>query len=724
MILEFMRSVQGLLLKAVDISAVFQSMDNEAAGGISSMTFTKAYTQGFRGNYVVFKAISDIARCASSIPVGVYKLDSEGEKQEMGADHPLSKLLRRPHPEFSYQRFVSKLIFHLYLAGKAYVHVAQVTGAARRGEKEVLATILTILRPDCVELKNDMKPEEGWSYTPQKNGDVKTIPYRDLHPIFLPDPADDFDGVSPLEPGAVLIDQGNTARGWNRNLLRNDARPSGILKSKNFIPRDKAEEVVNSFMEKWGGWKNAGRPPFATGDIEWEQMGMSPAEMEWLQGLRITDRCLATVQGMPPQLMGDPDAATYANYQEARLALYMETILPLLNLVLEEFNNWLTPSFGEGLLILPERDKIEALQESRLEAYQRMAASDWATVNEKREATGYAEWTDARKSAGEMVVMSSGIIILEDGEILMPAGLVSLKDIQAGKTLPQPGEPPGEVDGTETEEDEDEAEAEVEEVGTEEKGLSMGLNIFSVRTDAQEKAAARQMAAERAPIVRAVKTCIADALEECSSGIGQLRSLSGLSKGAIAEKLARGAFVRGGMIAADYFFKRMMLAPRGGPTRMTPEGVKLLAGKVKNAMQRDLEAMGSFYAMDLFSAIEAAAAQDGVSGKDAKAWFQEKAKEIHSLHNLAERIVISVGNEVGYMIAVNESGGITKKRRVALLCEKHQGHRSDPAIPLEALTRAGAPADMVSGGFGDNAPQSFRQTPLCRCFDVYRTVNS
>ena len=50
-------------------------------------------------------------------------------------------------------------------------------------------------------------------------------------------------------------------------------------------------------------------------------------------------------------LIGIPDAQTYSNFAEAKLALYNETIIPLLDRIQSDMNEWLVPKFGDDLRI-------------------------------------------------------------------------------------------------------------------------------------------------------------------------------------------------------------------------------------------------------------------------------------------------------------------------------------------------------------------------------------
>ncbi len=88
-------------------------------------------------------------------------------------------------------------------------------------------------------------------------------------------------------------------------------------------------------------------------------------------------------------LVGIPGDATYSNYREARLHLWEDTILPLLDYVTDELNRWLTPLYGDGLRLTYDIEGVPALAERRNETWKKLEQVTFLTPNEKREAIGY-----------------------------------------------------------------------------------------------------------------------------------------------------------------------------------------------------------------------------------------------------------------------------------------------------------------------------------------------
>lgn len=85
---------------------------------------------------------------------------------------------------------------------------------------------------------------------------------------------------------------------------------------------------------------------------------------------------------------------TYANFEQARLALYDDAVLPLLAHMRDELNNWLVPQFGADLKMDFDLDAVEALAPRREKIWSRLNNASFMTVNEKRAALGLSPLPD------------------------------------------------------------------------------------------------------------------------------------------------------------------------------------------------------------------------------------------------------------------------------------------------------------------------------------------
>jgi len=153
------------------------------------------------------------------------------------------------------------------------------------------------------------------------------------------------------------------------------------------------------------GGDNAGRPLVLEGGLDWKEMALSPKDMDWIAGKDIAAREIALAFNIPAQLVGIDGSLTYANFEQARLALYDDAILPLLNHFKGELNNWLTSRFGDDLELDYNLDAIEALAPRREKVWARLGKADFMTVNEKRAVLGLSPLPNADHLAHENALM-------------------------------------------------------------------------------------------------------------------------------------------------------------------------------------------------------------------------------------------------------------------------------------------------------------------------------
>jgi HK97 family phage portal protein len=145
-------------------------------------------------------------------------------------------------------------------------------------------------------------------------------------------------------------------------------------------------ELENTYQ----GAINAGRPLLLEGGLDWKAMSLSPKDMDFLEAKHTAAREIALAFGVPPMLLGIPGDNTYANFQEANRVFFRQTVLPLASRVGHALAQWLAPQFGDGIRGAIDTDRIDALAADRFALWQRVSAADFLTLNEKREAVGYA----------------------------------------------------------------------------------------------------------------------------------------------------------------------------------------------------------------------------------------------------------------------------------------------------------------------------------------------
>ena len=350
-------------------------------------------TDGYSENAIVYRCINEISNNASRVKINLFRGDQEVD------NHPLLDLLYNPSPTMSQVEWFQALYSYLLISGNNYMLSV--------GGDNTPPTELYNLRPDRMKIRSGtrampvaydymLKGQIVESYIVDQSTGASKVKH-----IKLFNPLDDYYGMSPMQASSVDIDQHNLANKHNVNLLQNGARPSGAVI---FNPKDETggnvqlsdvqrNQLMNDVNQRFSGTGNAGKPMLLEGDFEWKEMGLSPKDMDFIQLKNMSAKDIALVYGVPSQLIGIPDSQTYSNFAEAKLALYNETIIPLLDRIQGDLNEWLVPMFNEqGLELRYDIDSIPAMAEQRKRVFESVSAGvkeGILTRNEAREQLGY-----------------------------------------------------------------------------------------------------------------------------------------------------------------------------------------------------------------------------------------------------------------------------------------------------------------------------------------------
>ncbi len=346
--------------------------------------------EGFQKNVIAYRCIKLISQNLASVPWRLF--ETGGETKTRLTDHPLLSLLARPNPLQARAEFFEALAGFYLISGNSYIEAVSPGGGP--------PLELWALRPDRMRIVpgNHGLPA---SYRYQAGGRTVEFPASPLtgqaeilhlkafHPL------DDWYGMSPLEAAAISIDQHNDAAKWNAALLQMSGRPSGALvfnpahpDSPDSLTEAQRQTLKAELEQYFSGSANAGRPLVLEGGLDWREMSLSPKEMDWLAGKDGSAREIALAFHIPPQLIGIDGSLTFANFEQARLALFDDAVLPLLGHIRDEFNGWLAPKFGENLVLDFDLDAIEALAPRRDRYWEKISSAGFMTVNEKREKFG------------------------------------------------------------------------------------------------------------------------------------------------------------------------------------------------------------------------------------------------------------------------------------------------------------------------------------------------
>lgn len=357
----------------------------------TNQSFDTLIRQGYQMNPYIFACVDKICKGLKSIEWQLMTKDNEGNEIEI-KKHPLLDLLKNPNNYLSFDDLLESFGVYLILDGNVYIEkVKDGTNTTKK---------LISLRPDLMDI--EFNTNEDKKFNPIKKylyRNAIQISYEPEEIIHIKNfnPMDINFGLGKGQPkisaSTLSGDLNNQSRLWNNALLKNGAVPTGILEVQSTkdgsvdLDDDVIDEIKEKFKENYSGVDNAGEPVILQ-YMTWKQMGTSPKDVDWVKGIQQSAREICEGLGVPSILVGDPETKTYNNYKEAKEALYIDTIIPMVNKIIYAFNRSIVSEYDNNLYFKVNMDSVEILREKRMAYWNEISNATFLTENEKRQRLG------------------------------------------------------------------------------------------------------------------------------------------------------------------------------------------------------------------------------------------------------------------------------------------------------------------------------------------------
>jgi len=362
-------------------------------------------------NVVAYRSINRIADAVATAKWTLWRGDQEV------VSHPLLDLIHDPNPMQSGVEYLRAKVSYLLIAGNSYEERVTVGGQPRE---------LYQLRPDRMKV---IPGGNGMPLAYEYDANGRKVRWDmdpatgacDVRHLKTFNPINDWYGHSSVEAGAYAVDQHNEAMAWIQALLQNSARPSGALvvgDGSAGLTDEQFHRLKQELEQTYQGARNAGRPMLLEGGLDWRAMGMSPVDMQIIETKSSAARDVAQAFGVPAQLLGIPGDSTFSNYEQARLAFWEDTVIPMLGLIASDWSAWLADGEYE---FRPDLDDVPAIADKKATQWQMANASTDLTINERRALKGFEP-----VPGGDVILVTSSQIPLS-----MASGDLTAADIKA-----------------------------------------------------------------------------------------------------------------------------------------------------------------------------------------------------------------------------------------------------------------------------------------------------
>lgn len=365
--------------------------------------------KGYLFNPVVYSIVSFIAQKAGAIPWGVYEVKNDKALQLYKSantynlatkmvrtkalialpNHDLNELFIRPNSIQGWSDFFEQYVGFKKITGNSYVHLIGPEAGNNAGTiREMWGIPSQIIRPVAGDR---YQPIRGYKYL---SSDDLIPPDQILHSRYWTPEyynGQNLVGLSPLRASLRLITKSNASFDSSVGALQNQGAFGIISATKDTqLTEEQADMIERKLMKKVGGPDNRGKNIVTSADLKWQQMGMSPVDLNIIESDMMDIRMLCNVFHMAPELFGDSANKTYNNVKEARGAAYTDAILPDCNAFRDALNMRIMGKYEGKIYVDYDASMISELQEDLQMMTTALSGAWWITPNERRDIMNFA----------------------------------------------------------------------------------------------------------------------------------------------------------------------------------------------------------------------------------------------------------------------------------------------------------------------------------------------
>ena len=345
--------------------------------------------------------VNQLGNTMGSLPLYVEKMDENGVYHRVS--HPLSKLLNTmPDKRFNHFNFYKSLIELMILTGNGYVYIKR--------DGNMMPKELLLLNPAFVQ----PLPQEDGTIRYLVDGLNNTIPASDMIHIFQR--CDEMHrGISVLTYARQSLESAKSAEKQAANFYKSGANLNGIIYPTASYNDEQKRQIINSFASTIGsdGIGVALLPP----GWKYEQIGVDPEDAELLSSRKWSIEEIARWLNIPPSKLMSFGNESYNSLEYAQLNYLQDSILPLANIILAEFNLklWRPSQIGEYRVNFEYSSLLASDKKSLANYYQSLIVNGICTVNEARSALGMEPSDDEGCDKHFMQISYSTIDLISSG---------------------------------------------------------------------------------------------------------------------------------------------------------------------------------------------------------------------------------------------------------------------------------------------------------------------
>lgn len=321
----------------------------------------------------VWACVSLIADTIAGLPIIVYRMTDDGDKEEARDSLLWDTLHDRPNALMTSYEFKRALALSYLLRGNAYGIIERLNGEA--------VSIIPV-SPDQVKVLVDPDGNVGYLYT---NRDNQTIDIPVENMLHIKGLGNGYTGMSPIDYMRATIEESRYEQETATSLYENGSKPTGILMIDKKLDKEKREAIRQNFFELTNGKRQ--RMFLLEMGMQFQSLTLTPADTQLLETRKFNTDEIARWFRVPSVLIGSSSATAWGSgISELKQGFADFTIGPMADNFAQAFERCV---LGDDLrnkfqIELRLNSLLRASPKERGENYAQALQNGWMTRNEVR----------------------------------------------------------------------------------------------------------------------------------------------------------------------------------------------------------------------------------------------------------------------------------------------------------------------------------------------------
>ena len=346
-------------------------------GGLSFNTISSYSSERAMRLGAVYCAVNQISNSLAMMPIYVYKVDDFDSKVKV--KHSLFNVLNMsPDKKYSHFQWMKMMVSSMYLRGNAYAYIQR--------DEQLNVVSLTYIDADFVTPM--VQPDGSVKYL--VTGMSQAIDAINMIHLYLY-LDNTFRGISTIKYASQALETAAEAEKHASNFFKSGANLSGVIKASATLTNEQKRQIQESWRSAFNsGSDNKVSVAVLPQGLDYQPISVSPEDAELLETRKYDVINIARFFNISPIKLFDLSDVSYNSMEAAQISYLNDTILPVAQLIEDEFNRKLFKPSQVGKLVVDFdfTTLLSSNKETEANYYKSMLVNGVMTLNEVRAKLG------------------------------------------------------------------------------------------------------------------------------------------------------------------------------------------------------------------------------------------------------------------------------------------------------------------------------------------------